>query len=73
MSNRRDCRGVQIMGICEHCALFEQSCQPGMVLGSKTKQVIVAKLVDDDGHHEARLARRRGGRGESACYKKRKN
>ncbi len=44
--------GLRVMRVGEHGALLEQSRQAAGVVVAKPLQVVVAELIDDDGHYQ---------------------
>src|ERR1700738_497831 len=73
MSHGRHGGEVNIAGIGVDGALGKQLFKSAVVAGAKAGQVIVAKLVDDDGEDELRVRGFRTRRKYCKCNKKREN
>ncbi len=49
--------GMHIMGVRENCSMLEQAEQSRPISLAETKQVIIAKLIDDDRQNQLGLLR----------------
>ena len=58
MADRRDRRKVLVVRVREHRAPREQPVQALLVLRPEAQQIIVAELIDGDGHYQFWLFRR---------------
>ena len=55
MTDRRYRNGLRIIRFGKDRPLFEQSLETGVVIGAKTQQIVIAKLIDNDRKQQLRL------------------